>query len=840
MELQNGLCKSMENSTLMRVSRILYRNPIVVFGGLIQFDAMPITDEASMQNMFQIHRQTQMRHPQIEVYVEFETVEAVAVQNDIDIHDDRGAVYERMNSDSEEDFEATYEAGDEDEDGDVGVEAAAENVVVRPSSSQPMDVTPFMSELDLEAMHDPEFSEYTNIGVADAEDEEFWIGMEYSSRKSVVASIRSFTIAKGVDYEVYESEPQTFYAKCKMYGRGCDWLIRASLIRKKGCWEIRRYNGRHTCTIETISQDHFKLDSDTVAEAIRPWSRRIRPSKPVKVQLYHQLPKSLVGKAEVHSQRFRWLGGFLPSLAMVALGHGAEDAWFSCPNRNMTTEAQGVKILHRVFWSFNPCIRAFRHCKPLVQIDGTHLYEKYKGTLLVAVAQDGNQNIVPIAFALVEGETADAWHFFLRSLRMYVVRKDGVGMISDRHDSIRATVNCFGGDWQPPRAWWMFCIRHIGSNFLRAFKVPHLQKLVVNIGYSRTVEEYNINYKRLEERGKAYARWCDAIGLRHWVLAFDEGHRWGYVTTNLVECINSVLKGARNLPVLALVRVTYYRLNKLFTRKSAETHERKRAGYTYSAFAQQRIEAIVHCFDRRNEVFEVCEMTTEKVLVVDLARRTCDCGHFQVERIPCRHVIACSSRLAVYVHDVYKMTEVRKVYRFEFTPLGDPETWPAYKGPTLVANPALKRTSKGRPKLTRYLNEMDLRNMHGPRICRLCGAQGHSRSRCPQRAGPSGAVWDHDAESGGCAETAENGGCSECDGYHDCRPVAVVYNKKTAQTLHAKVAEGEVVVGQVAVDDEERIPSISTDVRRSACTNPGTQPSVKNPRSEGGAGPAVG
>ncbi|QHO04674.1 uncharacterized protein DS421_13g442230 [Arachis hypogaea] len=157
-------------------------------------------------------------------------------------------------------------------------------------------------------------------------------------------------------------------------------------------------------------------------------------------------------------------------------------------------------------------------------------------------------------------------------------------MISDRHESIRAAVNRSSGDWQPPRAWWMFCIRHIGSNFLRAFKVPHLQKLVVNIWYSRTVEEYNINYKRLEERGEAYARWCDAIGLRHWVLAFDEGHRWGHMTTNLVECINLVLKSARNLPVLALVRATYYRLNELFTWKNAETHECKRAGFNYSIF----------------------------------------------------------------------------------------------------------------------------------------------------------------------------------------------------------------------------------------------------------------
>ncbi|QHO04709.1 uncharacterized protein DS421_13g442520 [Arachis hypogaea] len=678
-----------------------------------KFDAMPITDEASMQNMFQIHRHTQMRHPQIELYVEFETVEAVAVQNDIDIHDDRAAVYEGMNSDSEEDFEATYEAGDEDEDGDVGVEAAAENVVVHPSSSQPMDVPPFMRELDLEAMHAPEFPEYANIGAADPEDGEFRIGMEYSSRKSVVASIRNFTISKGVDYEVYESESQTFYAKCKMYGRGCDWLIRASLIRKKGCWEIHRYNGRHTCTIGTISQDHSKLDSDTVAEAIRPL---VETDPTIKV-------KSIIAEVQsmfnyTISYRKAWLA---KQKSIANIFSGWEDSyqalpwWLSImvqkmpgsvvqietrPLYNGNEEAQGVKILHRVFWSFTPCIRAFRHCKPLVQVDGTHLYGKYKGTLLVAVAQDGNQNIVPIAFALVEGETADGWHFFLRNLRTYVVRKDGMGMISDRHESIRAAVNRSGGDWQPPRAWWMFW-------------------------YSRTVEEYNINYKRLEERGEAYVRWCDAIGLRHWVLAFDEGHRWGHMTTNLVECINSVLKGARNLPVLPLVRATYYRLNELFTRKSAETHERKRAGYTYSAFAQQRIKAsmqqarniVVHRFDRRNKVFEV-------------------------ERISCRHVIACcaNQRLdwQLYVHDVYKMKEVRKVYRFEFTLLGDPETLPAYEGPTLVANPALRRTSKGRPKLTRYLNEMDSRDMRGHRICRLCGAQGHSRSRCPQRAGPSG------------------------------------------------------------------------------------------------------
>ncbi|KAL4394276.1 hypothetical protein AHAS_Ahas02G0135800 [Arachis hypogaea] len=82
----------------------------------------------------------------------------------------------------------------------------------------------------------------------------------------------------------------------------------------------------------------------------------------------------------------------------------------------------------------------------------------------------------------------------------------------------------------------------------------------------------------------------------------------------------------------------------------------------------------------------------------------------------------------LYVNDVYKMTEVRTVYRFEFVPLDNIETWPTYSGPKLVANPALWRTSKGHPKLTRYLNEMDSQEMRGPWICCLYGRQVQSQS----------------------------------------------------------------------------------------------------------------
>ncbi|RYQ87903.1 hypothetical protein Ahy_B09g095438 isoform F [Arachis hypogaea] len=360
---------------------------------------------------------------------------------------------------------------------------------------------------------------------------------------------------------------------------------------------------------------------------------------------------------------------------------------------------------------------AFKHSKPIVQVDSTNLCGKYKGTLLVAVSQDGNQNIVPIAFAIVE------------------VTRDGVGLISNQHDSIKSAIARSNGAWEPPRAFHMFCIRHIASNFLRRFKVPSLQKLVVKIGSSKTMREYNMRYQKLHEQGEIYTEWLDKIPRSQYALAFDEGYRWGCMTTNLVECINSVLKGVRNLPVTALVKETFNRLNELFTRKRAEAEAQMNVGHVFSEFVITKLQAYqraagniqVNCLDMQNEIFEVREIPIGVEYRVNLRQCRCDCGDFQVDRIPCLHVFAtCANQhldWQVYVNEVYRLDEIRKVYRARFRPLGDPTTWPVYQGPRMIPNPTFKRVCIGHPKK--------------PRRCRICGGNGHRCSRCPQDVGSS-------------------------------------------------------------------------------------------------------
>ncbi|XP_025625649.1 uncharacterized protein [Arachis hypogaea] len=131
---------------------------------------------------------------------------------------------------------------------------------------------------------------------------------------------------------------------------------------------------------------------------------------------------------------------------------------------------EGSTYFHRLFWTFPPYIEVFRYCKPLVSVDGTQLYGKYGETLLVAIAYDGNSNIIPIAFALVEGENAELWSFFLSHLRQHATPQPGILVISDRHNGIKAALKAADAGWLSPTAYRAFCIRHVAANFALSFK----------------------------------------------------------------------------------------------------------------------------------------------------------------------------------------------------------------------------------------------------------------------------------------------------------------------------------------------------------------------------------
>ncbi|XP_015971830.1 uncharacterized protein LOC107495230 [Arachis duranensis] len=340
---------------------------------------------------------------------------------------------------------------------------------------------------------------------------------------------------------------------------------------------------------------------------------------------------------------------------------------------------------HRLFWTFPPCIEAFRHCNPLISIDGTHLYGKYGGTLLAAIAQDGNSNILHVAFALVEGENAESWSFFLSHLREHVTPQPGLLVISDRHNGIKAALEAPDGGWLPPSAYRAFCIRHVVANFALTFKGKDARRLLVNAAYAKTEVKFHYWFDILRSEDPAMCDWANRIEYSLWTQHCHEGRRFRHMTTNISECVNSILKGVRNLPVCSLVKATYGRLAELFVRKGREAEAQMGTRQQFSQHLVKCIEAnlkTARCFtvtvyDRDNSEFTVAETTPTGSFSlgsyrVSLASHTCDCGYFQALHFPCPHALACCaySRLTwePYVHHVYRLSSVFSVYRMGFTP----------------------------------------------------------------------------------------------------------------------------------------------------------------------------
>nr|KYP60224.1 hypothetical protein KK1_015675 [Cajanus cajan] len=71
-------------------------------------------------------------------------------------------------------------------------------------------------------------------------------------------------------------------------------------------------------------------------------------------------------------------------------------------------------------------------------------------------------------------------------------------------------------------------------------------------------------YNIIRDTNVEAAQWLDNIPREKWTLAWDNGRRWGHMTTNLAESINSLLKKTRNLPICSMVMATYTRCNKFF------------------------------------------------------------------------------------------------------------------------------------------------------------------------------------------------------------------------------------------------------------------------------------
>ncbi|GMI83734.1 hypothetical protein HRI_002042700 [Hibiscus trionum] len=102
-------------------------------------------------------------------------------------------------------------------------------------------------------------------------------------------------------------------------------------------------------------------------------------------------------------------------------------------------------------------------CRPILGLDGCFLKGPFKSELLSAVGRDANNQMYPVAWAIVEVECTDSWAWFLNLLAADLNLEDGFGftIISDQQKGLEIAINDV-----LPRVEHRNCARHVFANWI--------------------------------------------------------------------------------------------------------------------------------------------------------------------------------------------------------------------------------------------------------------------------------------------------------------------------------------------------------------------------------------
>jgi hypothetical protein len=169
-------------------------------------------------------------------------------------------------------------------------------------------------------------------------------------------------------------------------------------------------------------------------------------------------------------------------------------------------DCKDFRVLQRMFWAFGQCLQAFRTCRPVLCIKATPLCGKYQGMLLTAVAFDANDFSIPVACAIVEGETKESWLWFLQNLERAVVHQSDVCLVHDYKsellDAMEDLLNSRQRKWRKAESRW--CMEDLAENFSAYFCDKELVMMFKKLCQQKRRHKFGKMWKELDELTSKY------------------------------------------------------------------------------------------------------------------------------------------------------------------------------------------------------------------------------------------------------------------------------------------------------------------------------------------------
>lgn len=421
---------------------------------------------------------------------------------------------------------------------------------------------------------------------------------------------------------VQNSSPSKYSVKCR--APECNFYVHAYKPKYEMYW-IASIVKNHSCTLQNLGKRHRNLTANLIANEL--YSEIIEKrdmecsfiQRAVRRQFKYEITYQKAWRAKQIALQKRW-GSYEASYSnlprVLEIIKDKNPGTYTAFQESIYQDRP--RVFRRAFLSLGPCIESFKHCRPVLCVDGTFLTGKYKGQILTAIGVDANQQILPLAFAFVEGENKESWLWFLRHLKVGVVfDRPNVCIIHDRHAGLLSAVKSLQQDPDEPFPWRdlqsRWCMRHMAANFYNKFRSKKLMDMFKKLCCQNQEGKFKALWEELDKltsahvqemskkpltednigvtpglpplgeglddpairrrRGrniKCFSHWIEAEPKEKWALLYDTyGARWGIMTSNLAEVYNWVIRGLRGLPLIGIIEgmltgiVNYYQKRRL-------------------------------------------------------------------------------------------------------------------------------------------------------------------------------------------------------------------------------------------------------------------------------------
>ncbi|GMI82670.1 hypothetical protein HRI_001936300 [Hibiscus trionum] len=526
------------------------------------------------------------------------------------------------------------------------------------------------------------------------------VGLRFEDNIQFKEAIKKYSVAKGVRLKFVKNEPKRTRVHCR---ETCPWKIYASYDGRYDCYVVKTYNSKHMCF---RNNKNTMLSCKMIQKAFRD---RILMDPKMKVAALKEMCQTELGAYATYDMCRRarktvlkeMHGSYVEEFANL-WGYAAE-LLQSNPDSTVTIQVDRENGRSARFHRMYVCLGALKQgwrdgCRPFIGIDGCFLKSVTKGVLLVAVGRDGNNQMFPVAWAIVEGEGKESWRWFLQKLMVDLKHPNGEGLTL-MPDMQKGLIPVLQESFS--EVDHRMCARHIYASWHKKWKGMNRKVQFWNTVRATFVEDFDEQLQKLDTLGINSSNDLLKTPVQCWSKAYFKGtSKCDVVDNNMAEAFNGWIIEARCKPIISMLEeIRTMVMNRMNVKRSWAKTWRTNVSPRALQKLERNIENSTHCrlVWNGDGGFEVNHFGNQHT--VDLKKLTCTCREWEINGIPCCHAVCAmyhdSKEPEAYISEWYSKEKYLSSYNHILQPVRGKKFWSKELPPIL---PPIVKVQPGRPK----------------------------------------------------------------------------------------------------------------------------------------------